>query len=267
MAEELEVGSQQDLFNQAVQPEPTPAPEPAPAEPAAETPPPAPAPEPEGVPSWRLREEADARRLAEDRARALEARLNEITQHLQQQQGPPKKNDFFENPDKATQELMNRMLQPYAEETRRTLMHLGKMVAGQVHGVDKVVTAEKAFLDAMNAGQLDTMDYERVVQAPNRYDEVVQWHKRQNALATVGEDPAAWFQKELESRLADPAFQASLLEKVKTKVTNGGTPSRAGGTAVVLPPSLSKATAAANSGGEAPGDLSDQSLFAFATRR
>ena len=255
---------QQDLFQGAVAPEPAPpptqvetAPEPAPV--PAEPVPVAPPPEPgeAAIPSWRLREEAEARRQAENRAAQLEARLNQVAEHLRQQQ---KKPDFFENPDQATQEIINRHLQPFVEEQRRTAMYLGKMMAEQAHGADKVGEAEAAFLQARDDMSLDPADYERVVQSPNRYDAVVQWHKRQSVLSSVGDDPNAWFEKQLEARMADPQFQASLMEKVRT-----GAAARPSVTK--LPPSLSKATAASPNAEVTSGDLSDASLFAHAMRR
>jgi hypothetical protein len=257
-----------DLFKSAMAeppaPEPAepPAPEPpAPVEPpepaAATVTPPAVPPTPDAIPSWRLKEEAEGRRLAEQRAQALEARLNEIATHIRQQQKQP---DFFENPDAATQALVQRVLQPIVEDQRRQTMYLGKMVAEAKHGEDKVGEAEQSFLKAREAGTLDPADYERVVGSPNRYDAVVQWHKRQSVLTSVGDDPQAWFDKQLEARMADPQFQAKLLEKVKGSAATK--PS-----AVKIPPSLSRTTAAASNSGDQLGDMSDRSLFEYAMRR
>lgn len=261
MAEELQQDLPLPTLGEALTPEPAPSPEPAPEPPKPE-PEPAPPPEP-GIPSWRLREEAEARRQAEDRARALDQRLREITAHVQQQQKPP---DFFENPSQATQMLIAHAIQPFVEESRRQaddyrrgLMYMGKMVASSLHGEDKVDAAEQEFLKQMRAETLDPADYERVVQSPNRYDAVVQWHKRQSVLSSVGDDPAAWFEKQLESRMADPTFQAKMLERVQAGAAGRPPMTR-------LPPTLSKSTAAADNA--APlGDLSDASLFRNAMKR
>jgi hypothetical protein len=204
-----------------------------------------------------LREEAEARRVAEDRARTLEGRLNEITAHLQQQQkGKP---DFFANPDESVRNLVQQALGPYAEQQNRAMMANSQILARYVHGAEKVDGAEAAFLQAMNAKTLDPMEYEQVVQSPNRYDAVVQWHRRHQTFSQVGDDPAAWFEKQLEAKLADPAFQTALLEKVR-----GGASARPG--AVKIPPSLSKSSGANGSGAEL-GDMSDASLFAHAMKR
>jgi hypothetical protein len=65
--------------------------------------------------------------------------------------------------------------------------------------------------------------------------------------------------KQFEARMADPQFQAKVLEKVR-----GDAPKRPAVTS--LPPSLSKATAAAGNREEPLGDMSDASLFAYAMR-
>ena len=124
----------------APQLEPAPAPEPSPA------PAPAPAvttPDPEAnIPSWRLREESEARRIAENNARQLAERLAGIEASLRREEKPP---DFFENPDQAAQALLMKTLQPFAEETRKTLMHMGRMLAYSTHGQDKVLEAEGVY--------------------------------------------------------------------------------------------------------------------------
>jgi hypothetical protein len=252
---------QRELFEIARQPEP-PAPE-VPETAAVEVPPEAPPVSPPaepveaGVPSWRLREETEARRQAEDRARALETRLNEIAAHLQQQQ---KKPDFFENPNQATEAIIQQHLQRRDEEEKAYRLYLGRQVAQIQHGADKVKAAEDAFIEAMNSRALDPMDYERVVSSPNRYDSVVEWHNRHSVVTTVGNDPKAWFAKQLEASLADPKFQAEMLEKIRgSAATKPGT--------VQIPPSLSRTTAAAGNGQEPVGDMSDASLFAYAMRR
>jgi hypothetical protein len=251
-----------EVFQQALAPEPTPTPEPASApssEPPQPSPPSAATPQgelplkdAEGIPSWRLREEAEARRQAEDRARQLEERLNQLVTHVRQGEKQP---DFFEDPNKATTEILGKMLQPFVEETRRQSMYNSRMIAETVHTPDAVSGAEQAFLSAMSDQSLDPVDYERVVQSPNRYDEVVKWHKRQNVLTSVGDDPNAWFESQLEARLADPQFQAQMLEKVR-----GGAARRPPVTE--LPPSLSNVTAARGNAADVVGDLSDASLWA-----
>ena len=124
---------QQEMFEQS---QLAPATEPPAAEPVAEPPAPPPPPEEATIPSWRLREEADARRIAENTARQLAERLAAVEANLRREEKPP---DFFENPDLAAQALLLRTLQPFAEETRKQMLYMGRMVANQVHGQDKLI--------------------------------------------------------------------------------------------------------------------------------
>jgi len=258
--------SDDELFKQSVIQTPadpaaaaTPPPEPqADGAPPPSDPPVAPQPTPEAteatIPSWRLREEADARRAAEDRARALESRLAEVSKHIQQNTKQP---DFFDNPDAATQNLIARTLEPYIQGNEARMMYYGRMIAQAVHGGDAVNEAEKAFMEAHDSKTLDPVDYERVVQSPNRYDAAVQWHKTRSILNSVGNDPTAWFNRQLEEKMSDPKFQALMLERVQK-----GAASRPSETK--LPPSLSRSTAVASSAMGPMGDLSDKSLFDYA---
>lgn len=264
---------QQEMFEAAMTAEVPATPEPAP-EPKADSPPPAPpAPEPtpppategqEAIPSWRLREEAEARRAAETRAQALERRLIELETHARQAREGEKKPDFFENPDIAVRTMLQQALEPIAREFRDGQMYNSRMVANNIHGADKVAEAERAFLEARDNQTLDPVDYERVVQSPNRWDAAVAWHRQQSVRATVGDDPEAYFNARLSERLKDPAFRAELVKQMQGG--SGRVP-----TEVRLPPSLSKATSVADATEgaepERTGDMSDASLFDYAFRR
>jgi len=259
---------QQELFDFAKSSEPPPepkAPEPeaeassepeAPAEPAAAEPAAKPtgSDQSEHIPSWRLREEAEARRLAEDRARQLEARLNEVKVHREQQQPKPAP-DFFTDPQAAMQAAIEQYFEPIRQEYHRSMMQVARDTAEYRHGAEAVAQAEQVFMEARNKKMLDPADYERVVRSPNRFDAVVNWYRRLYALHTVGDDPAAWWQKQFETKMADPKFQAEVMEKIK-----GSAATRPAMTK--LPPSLSRSTAAASNGAGADGDLSHESLWA-----
>lgn len=263
---------QQELFEAAMQPEPaaekstpsestTPAPEPStsteatPSEPsrATERPP----EQTDHVPSWRLREEAESRRLAEDRARTLEQRYNEAMVHWRQQQPQQKPPDFFADPQAYVAAAIQERLQPVQAEYHRAIQQLARGQAEYVHGAEAVALAEKVFMEARDRRMLDPMDYERVVRAPNRFDACVQWYRRLYALHTVGDDPESWYQKRRDAELADPKFQAQYLERIR-----GDAATRPGVTK--LPPSLSRSTAAASNGAGVAGDMSHESLWASA---
>jgi hypothetical protein len=256
---------QQELFDLAqVPPSPEPEPPPAleptpPAEPSAPPPPVEPTPEP-GVPTWRLREEAEARRAAEDRARILEARFNEVQTHLKQQEKQP---DFFENPNQATEAIVQRYMASLSAEQQRRAdaqeardMYNSKMIARLSHGGERVDAAEQAFMNARNMGSLDPADYERVVTSPNRWDAVVQWHTKESVTAKVGNDPEAWYKQRREADMDDPVFQAEVLKRMQKGAASRPSETR-------LPPSLSRTTAAAGNT-EKAGDGSNDSLFRYA---
>lgn len=254
--------AENDELRELFAPEPpTPEPAPAPEPPApGQTPSPSPAPGPEGesIPPWRLREESEARRLAEENARVLKARLDEIESRQRQQTKPEK--DIFEDPNGVVQEIIQQTLgshlAPVLQNIQRTQMALSRNVAESRHGEEALAKAEEAFLAAVDNKSLDVMEFESVVQSPNRYDAVVQWHKRHTTLAAVGTDPEAWFNKQLEAKLADPKFLGALIER-----------SRGGSAAVPsvtrLPPTLSRtpASAASAAGGGDEGPMTDENLF------
>ena len=214
----------------------------------------------ESIPSWRLREEAEARRQAEDRARTLEQRYNEALAHWQQQnkkaQPAP---DFFQDPQAAVQAAIQQQLAPMQAQYHRAIQQLARGQAESVHGAEAVALAEKVFMQARDQRMLDPMDYERVVQAPNRFDACVEWYRRLYALHTVGNDPEAWYTKRRDAELADPKFQAQYLERIR-----GAAATRPAMTE--LPPTLSRSTAAAGNGAGTGGDMSNESLWANARR-
>lgn len=245
-----------------------PATEPQPgAQPPAEA---RPAADAEQIPSWRLREVSERARQAEQRAAALENQLQQaigqLRQHTEKQTPPP---DFYLNPEEAMRHgaraEVQTLVDPRLNQLEQHVIQLGRMYAGQLHGEDKIDAAEKAFLTAVNNRSLHPADYDRVVNSPNRYDAVVKWHRTQTALATVGDDPEKWFMNQLGERAKDPQFQAQLMTLVRGNVAQPGNGARPQ-TTVQLPPSLSRVAAAAPSGPDDQGDLSDQSLYRHAMR-
>lgn len=252
---------QQELFDIAKSPEP-------PAEPASEPTPSSvevevKAPEPqqpspsaqESIPSWRLREEAEARRVAEERARTLQARMEQIEAHWRQQQGSQQTPSWFEDPQAAMRAAMEEYNRPLLKQRHDFEMKITREMAEYRYGPEAVNLAEKFFMDARAKGLLDPLDHERVVSAPNRFAAVVEWYKRLYSLHTVGDDPEAWYKKRRDAELADPKFQAQYLERIR-----GDAATRPGVTE--LPPTLSRSTTAAGNGAGLAGDMSHESLWA-----
>lgn len=220
-----------------------------------------PEPKTEGIPSWRLKEEAEARRAADERANRLEREMAELRQQVTQQSS---KKAEPEQPAPEpwdpgyTEYVQNQAAAAVQSRYEAAIQAMAKETAYARHTEEVVTAAEKAFVEANNSRTLDQADFHRVMNAPNRYSAVVEWHKRQQVFSTVGNDPNAWLEKQLEERLKDPAYQAQLIERIRGTAQPGTRP------VTQLPPSLNKVTRAAAS---AEDDDSDAGLLKSALRR
>lgn len=135
---------------------------------------------------------------------ALQRQVSELLQRVpvpKQEQAPPP--DFYDNPAVATQHVVA----PQFEQINQTLLANARLIAGMKYSDDEVDTAEKAFIEAVQNRQLDPADYQKVVGSPNRYAAAVQWHKRQQAQAEIGPDPAAYRAKVEAEILAKHGIQ------------------------------------------------------------
>lgn len=217
----------------------------------------------EGIPSWRLKEEAEARRAAEERASRVERELAEIRQQLARQEKKAEPEQPAPEPWDTgyTEYVLAQATAKLEERYSQALLSLAKETAIARHTEEVVSAAEKAFIEAAQNRTLDQADFHRVMNAPNRYAAAVEWHKRQQVMNTVGPDPNAWLEKQLEERLKDPAYQAQLLERIR------GTAQQESQQRPLtqLPPSLNRATRASPSAED--DDESDAGLLKSALRR
>jgi hypothetical protein len=210
---------------------------------------------PAQVPSWRLAEEAQKRRTAETQNAELTQALRQIQMQMaqlqeSQQQRQEPAIDPVADPEAYTQK-MQAALQREIESIR---LESNLQIAQFKHG-DVFNAAYDAFVNNSYSG--DTPTYLRVMRSPNPGEALVKWYQERETLSQIGTDPQAWLQAELDKRMADPAFQAEVIKRVQA-----GTPSTQ--SQVQLPPSLSRATAAAPAVG-APDDASDAGIWAYAT--
>lgn len=223
------------------------------------------------IPSWRLKEVADERRAAVQRAEQAEiqarhyaAQLQQMNAELEKLRNPPAKPpDFFESPEAATQAAvqaaLEQMVAPQLGQIRQTQLQLAQAVAATKFGDDKVKAADEAFSQAVANRTIDQADYHRVMNSPNVFAAAVDWHNRQQVMSTVGPDPEAWFNKRMETFLSDPKNQATVMERIRGQAQNGSRPN------VQLPPSLGRAPAAASAADDDT-DVSDAALFRYARR-
>lgn len=223
------------------------------------------------IPAWRVSEIAEARRAAEARASENERRADELERQNRQFQAQlrqltekqPEPIDPYVDPEKFTDQRTRQAIDPIAKQMADTREYFSRKDAIRAYGHETVVNAYKAFETATRTGDPRVAGLvQRVLSGPDPFEDIVTWHKRETALTTVGGDPNAWFEKELERRMtSDPEFKT----RVATMQNGQPAPSQNGApTSVVkLPPSLNRqpgAAAAAQSS-----SLSNDDLYRFAT--
>lgn len=218
----------------------------APPVPTAEKPPVTEArqePPPGWIPAWRAREIADAR------AREVEARYAK-------QQQPAEEIDPYADPEKFRDAGVRQAIDPVVSQIGQLREHYSWKDALRTHGQETAVEARKWFYEAVQAGDPSVGHVlQNALNSIDPFELIVGAYKQHKTLATIGTDPDAWFQKELERRKAsDPEFAAKHLAPAQ-----GDPP----GNIVRLPPSLNR-----QSGAQAPagGSMNDADLFAQAIR-
>jgi hypothetical protein len=214
------------------------------------------------VPSWRLREEREAREAAERRAQEERAywqrQLQEVQARLPKE--APARPDMFENPDGFVEHGVRQAVDPVKSELQATREFYSRKDAIREHGQEAVKAAYDALAQGLNNRDPEAVaTYQRAMSSMDPYGDIVTWHQQRAVYSQIGKDPNAWFEKTLADKLSDPTFAGSILQKIQ-QTSN---PQRTN--IVQLPPSLSRVPAAAPRVDD-EGDLSDASLFKYATR-
>ena len=228
----------------------------APAEAVAEQPKTeAPAQPADVIPPWRLREEAEARRSAESRASQLEHQLRQLSGRLQQLEKPPEPIDPYVDPEKFRDAGVRQAIDPVTKQLSETREHYSRMFAEIKHGEQTVKDAYTWLQQATNTGDPKAGSVlQRAMSSIDPFGEIIKAFKSDKAISTVGDDPNAWFEKELERRKADPEFTAKHLTPAQNGATN----------IVKLPPSLNRQPGTA--GNASPGTFDDKDVYANAIR-
>lgn len=194
-----------------------------------------------GVPSGRLREEAQRRQAAETRERELQSKLDQLQGRLdqfertqrqpqRQEQDAPKEPDMFADPEGWARNQEARLTQQFEE--RR--INASFADAEEEHG-DKFRTA---FGDLQKTGNPDLV--RAVVGSHNPGKTLMRWHQQQALLSEIGNDPAAYRDKVRQELLSDPEVRKAVISGARNDAMRGegGQPR----TQVRLPPSLNSAT-------------------------
>jgi hypothetical protein len=222
-------------------------------------------PAPEGkpdvhVPSWRLAEEAQRRREAEQQLAEMRAEMRQIQQmqlaSQRQQQAPQQEPvDPFADPQGFAQSIEHR----FEAKLKEIQLQNSLQFARAQHG-DVFDRAYEEFVDYAHKTR-DQATYQRVMQDGSPGEALVRWYKDQQLHKELGgSDLNSFLAKQREEWLKDPAVQAQVIEAFKA--TQQAQPSNI----TNLPPSLSRATSAAPSHNE-NGDWSQESIFKHAMKR
>ncbi len=216
-----------------------------------------PQPEPErGPPAWRLKEEADARRSAEQRAAQLEQQLQQFMRQQEQAKPAP---DIFENPGAFVDQGVKTAVDPIKQEIGQLREFYSQREAVREHGAEKVKAAYDWIAQGMQSRDPERMAiYNRAMGSFDPYGEIVSSHAKQSLFEQIGTDPNAYVEKQLEERLKDPAYQAKLLERIR-----GATQARPS-SITQLPPSLGRVSGGVPRTADDDDD-SDAGLFRQAT--
>lgn len=286
--ETIDTVDDKELFQSAIEEVPTREPEPAPATVAAqdsaekprdekgrfvakeqqeqpEAVTPAPEEKPEGIPSWRLKEEADARREALQRAEQAERsawefqrKLEQLQQQVQQLHQPKQEPvDWFQDPSAALKQHLSPIEQQFQALQSNLVLRASKAEAIAAYGRETVVQMEEAVGQAMRSGHPDmAMLSVQMRQSDDPVGIAMKWYQQDKLLKDTGGDLEKFKAKVLEDALKDPSWQAKAIELARGQA----------GTArpnIQLPPSINRAT---GSGGSVPdnNDMSDAALFAHA---
>lgn len=212
------------------------------------------------IPSWRLREQTERAEAAERRSQQLqsdfERRFNELQSRLPKQE-PQQVPDVFEDPNKFLEHGVRQAVDPIKSEITQIREFYSRKEALREFGEEKVNAAYEAIAKGMQSRDPEVVaTYQRAMQSMDPYGEIVKWHQQKAVYSQIGNDPEAWFNKQLEERLAkDPEFQAKLIGQAQQQVRS---PSGTVTNIVKLPPSLNKAGAASIGSNDA---MTDAELF------
>lgn len=215
--------------------------------------------------------QADSRKEIDE----LKNRFDGVLQALQRMQPNAKTDtkeadkpiipDLFENPQAFVDHFSKGVDQKLGAQTQQLgnmRVELSMQIASAVHGE----TFDKAFaaLKSLNPRDPDAqMTVRRIMASDNPGRAVIDWHKRNETLREVGDDPAKFRERVAtetrEALMKDPDFRKQLLAELRGEAETGdnGRPR----TAVRLPRSLNGApgNAAHSEGGV--GDGSDRAVF------
>lgn len=217
------------------------------------------------VPSWRMRELREERDAAVRRNQEIEANFQRQIAELQNRlpkQEPQPVPDMYEDPNGFVQHGVQQAVDPIKSEITRLREFYSQREATRQFGEETVKSAYDAIANGVQSRDPEVMaTYQRAMQSMDPYGEIVKWHQQRTVYTQIGNDPNAWFEKQLEERMKDPAFAGSVLGRIQQSAApSAGRPN------IKLPPSLNRATSASPTSDNGEDD-SDAGLLKSALRR
>jgi hypothetical protein len=213
------------------------------------------------VPSWRLAEESQRRRDAEQALNDLRNEMRQIQMQIQMQNRPMQQQeaapevDIFADPQGFVQTIRSE----YQRELQALRLENSLERADQRHG-DVFRRAYDAFTNHITNTR-DQATYQRVMMSGDPGKSLVDWYNHEELSKQLGgSDLQSFLEKQKQEWMKDPAYQAQVIEAFKatqqaqptTKVTN-------------LPPSLSKAPAGQSAHDGTINSMAD--VYKYATGR
>jgi hypothetical protein len=208
------------------------------------------------VPSWRVREINEEKRQIAAENERMKAELAQLRQAPRQVEQPkpaekPARPDPLLDPDGYAAAIRQELREEALNERREESL-LRAREANQAEFDEAYAAAQKAVDPALKARMQATRDPGKTL---------LEWHREQKTRAEVGNDLAAFRQREQERLLSDPAFLAKAIEKARGQAQTTQ-PGKA--PAVSLPPSLTRATNASGEASADDNDTSDEGLWRHA---
>lgn len=214
------------------------------------------------IPAFRLREESEARRRAEQDRDDLRRRLEMLErQPPQQQRQAPAKIDIFDNPNGFVRQEVEPLFNEFRAELQRTREAMSLDNALGRYGEEKVNAARLALEQGMGRGDPAAWStYNRAMQGHDPYGIIARWHQERETLNSIGGDLTTYKQRVLDEAMKDPEFQKRVMEATRgAALASGQTIHRPAQSKVPTTPSL--ANFGSGGGDEAIQEPSDDQLF------
>lgn len=144
---------------------------------------------------------AEFERKQAERDAAWERRLEQILTSIKPQQPAEEQKapDFYEDPNA----FVKSALTPVQQQIQQQREEMSLVLAEEKHGADTVKTALEALKAEMLTNPAAQGDYQAIMKARHPYGALVDWHKKRQATAEIGDDPAAYRERLKAELLAE----------------------------------------------------------------